>query len=86
MCVYSMIAEHYIEKWSPPPQQPFPPLQPVYVPYPQITPEEVEELRKLLERAKKYDREHDEPNCELDEKKKILKELAKEWGIEIELP
>ena len=47
------------------------------------TAEEIEEFRKLLERAREYDRKNNEPDCELDEKRQALKQLAKAMGIEI---
>jgi hypothetical protein len=50
---------------------------------PQITSLEVEEFRKLLERAREYDKKHNEPDCELSEKKEKLLALAKELGVEI---
>jgi hypothetical protein len=50
---------------------------------PQITLLEVEEFRKLLERAREYDKRHNEPDCELSEKKERLLALAKELGVEI---
>lgn len=89
MCVVSMIMDHYNEKWKQYPQ----PSVPVYpfviptIPFPQlvpsITPEEIAEFRKLLERAREYDKQNGEPACELDEKKEALKKLAKELGVEI---
>lgn len=91
MCVVSMISDHYIEKWQeklhPPvtvpyyarPFDPAPPLDP-----PTITPEEVEEFRRLLERARKYDKRTGQPDCELEEKRKTLKDLARQLGVAIE--
>src|SRR4029077_15180212 len=38
---------------------------------------EVEELKKLLVRAKEYDEKNGEPNCEMDEKVAILRAVAK---------
>ena len=91
MCVYSLIADHYIDKWNrwiPTPTSPQP-LQPIYIPLPAptispLTQEEVDDFRKLLERAKKYDEENGEKDCELDSKKQKLKDLAKMLGVEID--
>lgn len=91
MCTVSMIMDHYYDKWYPllPPTSPLPtPLTPLPVPVPVpvvplITPEEIEEFRKLLDRAREYDRKNNEPDCELYEKKQRLRELAKELGVEI---
>lgn len=101
MCVYSMIADHFHDKWTTPPYKwPFdqPPQQPqpiVPVPYPMplpipmsrpITQEEVDELRRLLEKAKKYDEETGQKDCEIEEKKDKLRKLADEFGIPIVFP
>lgn len=96
MCVYSMVVDHYFDKWqpyiSPPivPWQPIPtvvpPWQPpdvVTVPPPRMpTDGEIQEFGKLLERAREYDKKHNQPDCELEEKKKKLLKLAKKLGIE----
>ena len=50
---------------------------------PAITPEEIAEFRRLLERAREYDKRHNEPDCELDSKKQTLLDLAKQLGVEI---
>ena len=96
MCVVSMIYDHYWDKWNrhhppydllPLPSPQFPPsrggsgLAP-FVTSP-ITPEEIAEFRKLLERAREYDKKHNEPNCELEEKKARLRKLAEEMGVTI---
>ena len=73
MCVYSMIADHYLDKWKqlPPvrydplyPQPYSPVVVPVVVPrpaVPAISQEELDEFRKLLRRARAYDRKNNEP-------------------------
>lgn len=45
---------------------------------------EVEELKKLLVRAKEYDEKNNEPNCEIEEKMKFLKEVAKLVGVDLD--
>lgn len=99
MCVYSMIMDHYTEKWGKyvPPEPPrtiplvpwdYPPYWPDVLPAPEakppISPEEIEEFRELLRRAKAYDKNNNEPDCELESKKAILKELAEKLGVEID--
>ena len=102
MCVYSMVVDHYLDEWGrlvprypriiPQPyypDQPWPP-QPID-PQPEPPSEEemkrrFEELKRLLDRAKKYDKDNNEPNCEMDSKKAALKEIAKQLGIEISFP
>lgn len=90
MCVVSMIMDHYTDKWRPLiPQYPDSitapwqqePIVPITVPA--LTPEQIEEFRQLYEKAKEYDKRNNEPNCELDEKRKALKEIARQLGIEI---
>lgn len=82
MCVVSMVAEHYIHKWSSPPFK-----LPNVVPIPNNpripSQEEIDEFYALLERARKYDREHGQEDCELDDKRKALKAIAEEMGVEI---
>jgi hypothetical protein len=94
LCVYSLIADHFGDKWnqwvppvetSPPP--PYPPWLLAPVPpstTPTLTEEEVAELRKLLERAREYDRRNSEPECETEEKRERLRKLALELGVKID--
>jgi len=50
---------------------------------PAITPEEIEEFRKLLDRAREYDKRNSEPECEMAEKREALLAIAKKLGVEI---
>jgi hypothetical protein len=50
---------------------------------PAISQAEIEEFRQLLERAREYDKRNNEPECELDEKKEAVKQIAKQLGVEI---
>lgn len=43
-------------------------------------------FEELLRKAAEYDREHAQPNCELDEKRLALKKIADEMGVEITFP
>lgn len=93
MCTVSMIMDHYREKWDPLRRYPY--TQPYIQPFPvpvmapttttpnPITDEEIAEFRRLLERAREYDKRNNEPDCELDEKRLALLTLAKELGIDI---
>lgn len=88
MCVVSMIMQHFHDKWEPlvPHQWVFPVPVPRPMPAPappMITPQEVDEFRRLLERAREYDRKNGEPDCELDEKRQALKKLAEQLGVDI---
>ncbi len=87
MCVASMIYEHYYDKWVLPhapyvsrvlPLPYAPPVLPV------ISSAEIEEFRKLLERAREYDKKNHEPDCEDAEKRRKVKELADLLGVKID--
>ena len=78
MCVLSMVMDAKSWEWEKRYPNPLVPAAPL------PTKEEIEEFRRLLERARQYDREHGQPDCELEEKRKKLKDLAKELGVEIE--
>lgn len=80
MCVMSMIMDHYQDRWYP---IVYPQATPMW-PSPQaISAEEVAEFRRLLDRAREYDKRHNEPDCELDAKRQALKALAKQLGVDI---
>ena len=81
MCVVSMVMDHYSDMWQwrlthPSPSYTFIPNEPG------VSPKEIEEFRQLLDRARKYDKQYNEPDCELDEKREKVKALAKQLGIE----
>ena len=86
MCVASMVGDFYHEKW----QQPFYTWTTTNnIEY--ATKEDVESLRKevlemkeLLKRAIKYDRDNGEPDCQLEEKIATLKKIAEIVGVDIE--
>jgi hypothetical protein len=50
---------------------------------PAITDAEIEEFRKLLDRAREYDKRNSEPDCEMDEKRQAILDIAKRLGVEI---
>lgn len=87
MCVVSMIADHYQEKW----QWPTIPNQTV-IPLPSpVTKEEFDTLKKdvlemkeLLKKAKAYDEKNNEPDCEIADKVDFLKKVAKLVGINLD--
>lgn len=81
MCVTSMVMDHYREKWMPyiQPAQPFMPFPTA----PAISEAEVAEFRRLLERAREYDKRNHEPECEMDEKRQAILAIAKHLGVEI---
>jgi len=97
MCTVSMIMDHYGDRWQQilrdPYRQDHPyrvtwpttasPTYPTPPTAPMVSRDEVEEFRKLLERAREYDKRHSEPDCELAEKKERVLRLAKDLGVEI---
>lgn len=84
MCVVSMIMDHYDDEWRRKYTKPdfsqinWDNWQQVTSP---ITQAEIDEFRRLLDRAREYDKRNNEPNCEMESKKQKLRELAKELGI-----
>lgn len=44
---------------------------------------EIEELKKLIKAAKEFDKNTGQPDCEMDEKMKLLKQIAKFLGIDL---
>lgn len=61
--------------WSPqgPTQQQFDDLK-----------KEVEEMKKLLKRAVEYDKNNNEPHCEMEDKVALLKKVAALVGVSLE--
>jgi hypothetical protein len=96
MCVFSMIAQDRIDKWQdywPPPMSPAVPTiptipwtVPVTPPVRVPTQEELDEFYRLLKKAREYDRKNNEPDCEDNDKKRILREMADKLGVEINFP
>lgn len=96
MCVVSMVSDHYLDKWTDrdPNRVQWPlPYHPELgaIPQPQVSvgefnklKEEVKELKALLIRAKKYDEDNNEPECELDDKIAKLKKIADLVGISLD--
>jgi len=80
-----MIGEHYKDKWQQPPYWP-------YIQQPDTATQqevvnlrkELEELKKLLARAKAYDKANKEPDCEMDDKIAFLRQVAESFGVNLE--
>lgn len=95
MCTMSMVGDHYGDMWR---EKPWYPNQPGLVPatggtytIPLVSRAEfdelkrqVEEMTKLLKRAKKYDEDNGEPDCEIDEKMDLLRKVAKMVGVDLD--
>jgi hypothetical protein len=88
-----MVGDFYGDKWKwVPTSQPFPTVtQPQVTIVSGVSREEFEQLRRevadmkeLLIRAKRYDAENGEPDCELDEKIATLKRVADLVGVSLD--
>lgn len=92
MCVVSFIGDHYQQKWNPL-------SQPITTGQGTITngwsvavtreefdklKEEVLEMKELLKKAKIYDEQNNEPNCEMEDKVAFLKKVAELVGVSLE--
>lgn len=81
--------------WPSPPQPVYPIIQPpqtvVFTPVPEISRKEfddlkreVTEMKELLKRAKKYDEDSGQRDCEIDEKMDLLRKVAKLVGVSLD--
>lgn len=92
MCVVSMVGGFYQDRW--PKQYPWIIPQPYIdnTPLPQspsqaefdALKEEVKVMKELLAKAKEYDEKNGEPDCEIEEKMKFLKQVAKAVGVDLD--
>jgi hypothetical protein len=96
MCSYSMIADHYGQKW----RDQYPGINDLYRQPGGIgqvhvagfvskgefdaLKKEVADLKELLIKAKEYDARTGQPDCEAEDKTAILRAVAKLVGIDIE--
>lgn len=98
MCVVSMVMDHYGDEWNrrfeeqrrrdqeawERYRQQGQPYLPILPQVPAIRPEEIEEFRRLLERAREYDKRNNEPDCELESKRERVRKLAEELGVKVD--
>lgn len=93
MCVYSMVMDQYRDQFGPwKPINPIIPINPINPPQPSTltwtppyngpTKEQFEEVLELLRAAVKIDKFVEQPECELEEKKNLLREHAKHLGLD----
>jgi hypothetical protein len=98
MCIVSNIGDAWKEtfpkKWPnfpdvDPLPQPHIPYSPTYTP-PGVSQsdfealrKEVQELKKLLEAAKKFDEATGQPHCEIEDKVELIKRIAKMVGVDL---
>lgn len=94
MCAVSFIGDHYRDKWDEPdwgkivqpiihPVQPFS-VKPVSQEDFDKLKADVAEMKKLLKRAKDYDEQTGQPDCETDEKMALLRKVAEAVGIDLD--
>lgn len=93
MCAVSMIGDYYQTKWnSYGPNTAVPNAIPGWT-TPITSPsqyefdalkKEVEQMKELLKRAKKYDEDNGEPNCEMADKVAVLKRVAELVGVSLD--
>ncbi len=87
MCIVSNIGtgwgDNFPDRW------PEVPSSPVY-PIPQISRHEFDELKremealkKLLQEAKKFDEATGQPDCEMEQKVKFIKQIAEALGVDM---
>ena len=97
MCVVSMTGDFFGQRWpreypwiNPSKDTTNPYVLPDLIPQPPTQEEfdklkrEVEILRDLLIKSKEYDKRNGEPDCEIDEKMKFLKKIAKLFDIDLD--
>lgn len=90
MCVLSMVmqsqANDWIQRYWPPPYVMPAPATPLSIPSPVTSPptqEEIDFFRRLMKDAKEYDTKNGEPDCELGDKKEMLRKMAKALGVKV---
>lgn len=95
MCTVSMVGDHYNEIFKPRPWYPsIQDFSPASAGGAHIVvgisrdefdalKREVEDMKKLLLRAKEYDERNGEPHCEMEEKVDLLKKIAKAVGVDL---
>jgi hypothetical protein len=88
MCTTSAVSDDWLNRnpqWPPivyqPPQITIP-LGPTREEFDALK-KEMQELKELLKAAKKYDEATGQPDCEMEDKVKILTDLAKMVGIDL---
>ena len=90
MCVVSMVGDHYRDKWGHQTTGIWPGLEPLLQPVPVSRHEfealkaEVAEMVALLKRAKQYDADNNEPDCEVEDKMDLLRKMAKLVGVDLD--
>lgn len=87
MCSLSVVMDYGIQQW---PKYTAMPEPMIFGPIPKSEPpgptkEQFEEFLKLMRAAKRFDEATGQPNCELESKKQIIRDMAKQLGVPVEL-
>lgn len=86
MCVVSNMGDHYNQKFNQPDYTNFfSNIQTGNVTRSEFeaVKKELEEMKAILKRAKLYDQQTGQPDCEMEEKVVKLKEIAKLMGVDL---
>lgn len=87
MCTVSMVTDHfrdgYLNRWPQPQSTTFT-IPPISREEFDALKREVEDMKKLLLRAKEYDERNGEPDCEMEEKVAIVKKVAELVGVNLD--
>lgn len=84
MCVVSNMGDHYNQKFTQPDYTNFfNNISIVSRAEFDTVKKEVEEMRAILKRAKLYDEQTSQPDCEMEDKVKKLKEIATLMGVDL---
>ena len=96
MCVVSFVGDHFQQKpWPGVSPYVFPPSETtsktIITLKPDITREEFDALKKqvdemvdLMRKAKAYDERNNEPNCEMEDKIKLLRQISALVGVNLD--
>ena len=92
MCAVSVIGDHYIDKWGlGKPNTSEPLIWPNFIERDTPTKQEFEDLEKevldmkqLIKKAKKYDKESGQPDCEIEDKMDFFRKVAKLVGVDLD--
>lgn len=87
MCIVSMIGDDwgqtFPKKWPTVPTNPTFPIPEISRAEFEALKREVEALRELLKEAKRFDAATGQPNCDMDQKVRFLKQIATALGVDL---
>lgn len=82
MCVVSMVMDHYTEKWATLDVPTYTYSAPSRVEFDELK-KEVLEMKELLRKAKIYDVENNQADCEKEDKVALVKKIAEMVGVDL---